>query len=424
MHQIQQLTETTTEAERGLIGALMLSPNLIDEVAGDLSGADFADADLGKLFEALAIAREAGIPITDVNVLVSELRQQRVPASVSSTAFLARLVTDAVAANAPHYATIIKNGSLKRQWCAIGHELVRRAADRSTTPNGIAEWAESRIATVGFQGGTKVRMIGSIADEIIADLRTTREQQRILMTGIESLDTTVGGWHGGEMIVLAARPGMGKTALALQIAEYTASRGRPTLFVSLEMRDRELVTRMLCAHAGVDSRVLRTGTHGEDSMTRLCHAREMVRDFPLLIWDAPRATMSQIRAIARREASRHDLQLIVVDYIGRVIPENPRAKRHEQVSDISRGMKSLARELDVPVLVLVQLNRESTRCQRPQLSHLAESGSIEQDADGVMFIHRGDASEKESELIVAKHRHSCTGRIELEWRGSQTRFIG
>jgi len=415
------MIQSPTEVEQGLLGALMVAPAMIDQVAADLSGDDFAEVGRGRLFEALCVAREAGIPISDPKVLVSELRLQQVPERVATVPFIAGLVSQGIASNAQHYARIIKRASMLRRITAIAQQAIVRC-DGTVDPGDVVDWLSACVATIHQGETTRARLAVDIANDLIEDLRHPRDDKAPLMFGIRRLDEQVGGWQPGELIVLAARPSMGKTALAMQIASYTASRGRGVLYFSLEMADHELISRLLCSRADVDSKLLRNGGAGLPEFGRLEVARDRIANDPLMILDPPRATIEKIRAMAKREAAHHPLRLIVLDYIQITKVTSKRPNRSEEIGHISRELKSLAKELGVPILALAQLNRESTKFERPQLHHLAESSSLEQDADAVLFIYRESKSATDAELIVAKHRHATTGKVKLTWNGKAMRF--
>jgi replicative DNA helicase len=246
----------------------------------------------------------------------------------------------------------------------------------------------------------------------------------------------LGGLHNSELIVLAARPSMGKTALAMNIAEYVAIElKQPTLLISLEMSSIELADRMLCSVARVNGHRLRNGTISHEDRRRLVECAGKISGAPLYVDDSPSRTVTEIAAAARRIRRREHgrLGLIVIDYLQLIEPDNSRDQRQEQVARIARRLKGLARELDVPVLCLAQLNRqaEEGKAHEPRLSHLRESGAIEQDADVVMFVHReeyyhsGEEQQQyagQAEIIVGKQRNGPTGRVQLNWRKEYTRF--
>jgi replicative DNA helicase len=257
-----------------------------------------------------------------------------------------------------------------------------------------------------------------------------------LETGLMDYDDLTGGLHDSELVILAARPSMGKTALALNIAEHVAIDGaaKPVLVVSLEMSALELGDRILCSRARVNSHRLRNGQLSAEDSRRLVQTAADISRAPLFIDDSPSRNMTEIAATARRLKRQVGLALVVIDYLQLVEPDNPRDPRQEQVARISRRLKGLARELSIPVLCLAQLNRqvEATRDSRPQLSHLRESGAIEQDADVVVFVHREEfyqTNEEDRErckgqadLMIRKQRNGPTGDVKLTWLHEFTRF--
>lgn len=225
----------------------------------------------------------------------------------------------------------------------------------------------------------------------------------------------------GEMIVLAARPGCGKTSLAWQICKHNAFRGRNVLFVSLEMRSNELVARTAAGATTVPSSTIRSGNVSADQMSNIESALDELADYPLSIADPATATMEKIKALSRLEKSRRGLQLLVIDYLGLIRHENTKLRKFESMTEISADVKRLAKEIEVPILALCQLNRESDGAE-PKLSHLRDSGSIEQDADSVMFLHPEDDKKENFFLIVAKNRHGDTGKVEVQFDAQRTMF--
>ena len=255
-------------------------------------------------------------------------------------------------------------------------------------------------------------------------------------TGFTDLDALCGGLHNSELIILAARPSMGKTALAMNIAEHVAIRNKqPVLFVSLEMACLELADRLLCSSAGVNGHRLRNGTISQEDRRRLVQKSSEISSSPLYIDDTPGRTLTEISAVARRLKRKHGLSIIVIDYLQLIEPDNPRDPRQEQVARIARRLKMMSRELEIPVLCLAQLNRqaEASRDNRPRLNHLRESGAIEQDADVVMFVHREEYYQTndedrervkgQAELIIAKQRNGPIGDIKVLWQHDFTRFV-
>jgi replicative DNA helicase len=254
-------------------------------------------------------------------------------------------------------------------------------------------------------------------------------------TGFTDFDTLTGGMHDSELIILAARPSMGKTALAMNIAEHVSLASKnTTLFVSLEMSSLELGDRLLCSAARVNGHRLRNGTISNDDRRKLIEKAAEISLAPLFVDDTPSRTMTEIAAAARRLKRRNQLGLVVIDYLQLIEPDNPKDPRQEQVAKIARRLKGMARELKVPVLCLAQLNRQAeiSRDSKPRLSHLRESGAIEQDADVVMFVHREEyycTNEEDrarvagqAEIIIAKQRNGPIGEVKLHWQHEFTRF--
>lgn len=412
---------TADEAELALLGACVIDQTILPAIGQMVSGADFLDSERGELYDALYVLADAGRPLHDPAVLLGELRRLRIADSVRTPAFIAKLLADGQVhtAHAKYYAGAIKRASMLRRIARIAEQVSARAAQPDADPQAIASWTEAQLTGIGQTADDAPRTVADVASALLTELRRPRTHGGIL-SGLVAHDTVAGGWQPGELIVLAARPGVGKTAFAMQTAEHNAHRGRPVLFISLEMADRELVQRWLAGLADVDSRRLRIGNDPE-AVERIASAADGVAGLPLRVWAPPSANLARIRAMARREAAGPGLALLVVDYIGLIRPDDSRRQRWEQIGEVSRGLKALAKELRIPVLALAQLNREADGTE-PRLSHLRDSGSVEQDADVVLFLHRDGDAQGEAKLIIAKHRHGQTGRITLDWHGTRTRF--
>lgn len=418
--ELDRLPIASTESEMALLAAMLVDPSQIDTVAGELSAADFSGTGLAALYDALVTLHQAGIPLGDVTVLVPELRRANVPDAVCSPVFLGRMLMNGVAGHVRFYAQEVRRASRLRAQEEIGRSLITRAWEVDADPDRIATWLDAATTSVGMPSDD-CRMVGEIAAEYIAELRQPKARQRIVMSGVLGLDETIGGFMPGELVVLAARPNVGKTALAMQMACHVAAHGRGVLFVSLEMEDRELVGRILCGTSGVNSQLIRAGEYDDRDIGRLEWAGAKISDYPLTVWDPPRATTTQIRARAKRRAvSSSGLSLLVVDYISLIQPTDHKRALFEQIGQITGDLKAMAKELPVPVLALCQLNRQADG-EEPRLSHLRYSGSVEQDADCVLFIHR-EPKDNTTTLMIAKHRHAPTGSIQLRWVPERTRF--
>lgn len=426
--QLEPIPTREPEAEKALLGSIVLEPAMVDAVTLEVSGRDFFDPDLGKMFDALLLLHEAGKFIGDFVVLNKELPAMGLPVTVTNSKFLYEILKFVPhAQHAEYYAKQIRNSSLLREIQALGLELAKRTADLGAKPDSLASWMDSRLQTIGSRQTSPVRRFDAIARDVLEEIDQPTESGTPILTGLLCVDHATGGFAPGELIVLAARPGVGKTVFATQVALHNANRDRKALVVSLEMFDTELATRVMCGMAGVDSRSVRAKSVTAEQRSKLADAVARVGDAPFHVWSPPTTTLSKIRAIARQQAAIGPISILIVDYLQllRADSEERKLPRHEQVGLMSSGLKGLARELGIPVLCLAQLNREAQDAE-PKLSHLRESGSIEQDADGVLFLHKKSEAQGDhpaiTELIVAKFRNGDTGKIELAWYPQQTLF--
>jgi replicative DNA helicase len=402
---------------------------VLDRIAPIVSAADFEDSALGSLYAALALLCEARQPITDFTWLPGELARMDVPGDVRTQLALIRCVEAAVnQAHVVHYAEQVATAASLRRWSLVAGQLAERAADPMAKPDSIATWLESQVSRLSARRTDDARTVGEIAADVLAEIDRPRATGSGVMSGLLPLDEAMGPLMGGELCIIAARTGCGKTSLATQWAEHAAERGNTALIVSLEMRDAELVKRMLCSRSDTDSRDLRGGTLSQEQRLGIVNAVQVIDNLPLRIWSPPSASVAEILAVARHAKATAGLGLLVVDYLNLARPDDRRLPRYEQVSQISAGLKVLAKELDVPLIALAQLNREADG-NEPKLSHLRESGSIEQDADVVLLVHHpgnaGTASSanlRGANIIVAKHRHGETGLVRLLWAPRETRF--
>lgn len=427
------------DAEQGVLGSILLMPEACDEVSLILRPDDFFDEANRCLFTHMREMHDAGGKI-DVTLLVDRLKTAGHYETVGGGAYLYK-IGQAVpnAAHARYYAGIVREKSTLRALITASTEILRQAYDQRQDARQLVSAAEQQIFSIVDQRASSsvssIRDILHIAmDRLDARLRGEQTQDSV-ETGFTDLDALMGGLHNSELVILAARPSMGKTAFAMNIAEYVSvETRRPTLFVSLEMSSVELADRLLCSAAQVDGHRLRNGTLANTDKQRLVEKASEISQAPLFVDDSPSRTVSEIAAAARRIKRREGgLGLIAIDYLQLIEPDNPDDSRQEQVARIARRLKGMAREMKVPVLCLAQLNRqaEDTRDHRPRLSHLRESGAIEQDADVVMFVHREEyylrgeeqkEYEGKAEIIVSKQRNGPVGDVELRWEKKFTRF--
>jgi replicative DNA helicase len=427
------------EAERGVLGSILLLPIVCDDVALILRAEDFYDDANQAIYAHLREMYDEGRRI-DTTLLVERLRSKGDFERVGGAAYLAEILQSVpTAANATHYAEIVKSKGTLRALIHSSTEILRDAYDETDDAQEMLARAEQKIFSIlDTQGTGDLANIRDILQTAMVRIDARMKQDHAaggVETGFRDFDTMTGGLHQSELVILAARPSMGKTALALNIAEHASlSQGVGTLFVSLEMSSVELADRLLCSMAKVNGMRLRNGSISNEDRRRLVEKAAEMSQAPLFVDDTPSRTMTEIAAAARRLKRRNNLGLVVIDYLQLIEPDNSRDPRQEQVAKIARRLKGLARELKVPVMCLAQLNRqaEATRDNKPRMSHLRESGAIEQDADVVMFVHREEyycTNEEdrakvagEAELIVSKQRNGPTGDVKLSWLKDFTRF--
>ncbi len=438
---LDKLPPCNVEAEACLLGSIILRPTVCDDVAMILRAEDFFDDAHRLLFQAMMRMHENGRKV-DVALLVDDLKNTNTFETVGGAAYIAKVANSVPnAAHAEHYAKLIREHATRRMLIDSATSILESAYDASGETASLLSDAEQKIFAIQEgRGNAEVHEVRDVLMEAMDRLDARMKGQHsdaATETGFHDLDELLGGLHQNELIILAARPSMGKTAFALNITEHASIvTNRPVLFVSLEMSRVELADRMLCSLAQVDSHKLRNATISKDDSKKLFQKANEISEAPLYIDDSPSRTVGEIAAAARRitRATGAPLGLIAIDYLQLIEPDNPSDPRQEQVAKIARRLKGLARELQVPLLCLAQLNRqaEASKDNRPRLSHLRESGAIEQDADVVMFVHReeyyrtGEEQEQvsgEADIIVAKQRNGPIGDIELLWHRKHTRFV-
>jgi len=433
-----RLPPHSLESEKAVLGSVLLDPLMCDDVALVVRPQDFYAHAHEVLFTHLLAMHEAGGRI-DPTLLIDRLKKAGDFEAIGGISYLGEISQSVpTAANAVYYAQVVRDKATLRALIHTSTEILRDAYDQSREPAELLSSAEEQVFRI-LEDGTAADII-SMEDALGETL--TRIDARLshggipgcVETGFTELDAMTGGLNAGELIIIAGRPGMGKTALAANIAEHVSLNQQMTLFVSLEMSRHELSERMLCSYARINSHKLRNGHLSRAEQDRLPDVSSELSQAALYIDDSPSRTMAQIAATARRLKRRKDLSLVIIDYLQLIEPDNNKDQRQEQVARIARRLKTLARELKVPVLCLAQLNRqaEASRDNIPRLNHLRESGAIEQDADVVLFVHREeyyvtDPEQKakiagKADIIIAKQRSGPTGTSHVNWRQEFTRF--
>jgi replicative DNA helicase len=422
------------DAEQSVLGAMMLSPEAMADVVEILDAGDFYRSAHGKIYASLRDLFAHGEPI-DVITAVAALRRQHLLDDVGGALYLRDLVDQVpTPAGAAHYARIVSDAALRRRLIGAAADIIDMSYEGSEDADRIADDAEQRIYDVARrEDKDETAIIGELVNQAMIDLESIQNRESAytgIPTGFRDLDDLTSGLQEGNLVIIAARPGVGKSSLAMNIARNVAVGGEPVAVFSLEMSRTEIGMRLLCAEARVPWDRIRSKRVGPDDWTRVVQAGETLHDAPLHIVDSGNVNIVDIRAKARRmKTGRQGLSMIIVDYLQLMTSPGARRpdNRQQEVAEISRSLKLLAKELHIPVVALSQLNRnpEARADKRPQLSDLRESGAIEQDSDVVMFIHRDDADQdhkREAEIIIAKHRNGPTGKVGLHFEPSLTQF--
>lgn len=427
------------EAEVSLLGSVLIDDEVITSIADKIMSSDFYDKRHGIIYAAILKLYEKHKPV-DLLTLSSMLKDSDELEQIGGSSYLTEL-TNAVptAAHAEHYAELVAEKATRRKLIRASEDIVQLSfSDSTSSVQEILEEAEKRLFNVS-QRTTKQDLIS--IEQILAEsfdrldeLHKNKGRLRGVRTGWKDLDNMTAGLQRSDLIILAARPAMGKTTLVTNLIQNVATQEKQAvLFFSLEMSKDQLVDRMLSGEAGVDAWNIRTGNLSDDDFEKLGAAMGALSEAPIYIDDTPGITVLEMRTKARREAQKHPLGLIVIDYLQLMSGSGTGGQfnRVQEVSEISRGLKLIARELNVPIIALSQLSRsvESRSPQIPQMSDLRESGSIEQDADIVAFLYREDYYNPETDrqhiadLILAKHRNGPTGRVELYFHPQQLKFL-
>ncbi|MEZ7978979.1 MAG: replicative DNA helicase [Myxococcota bacterium] len=424
------------EAEKAVLSAILLDNDAIHTVVTEVREEDFYHPAHQMLYGSMVKLRDENQPV-DLTTLASYLKGASLLESVGGNVMLAEIADyEATPANIIHYAKIVRDRAVKRSLISTASEIVALGYEHGEPADSLLDEAESRI--FGLSTEKANTSLSSISVEMhdavnhIDMLMTRGGEITGISSGYENLDDMTGGLQPGDLFILAARPSMGKTALALNLGRNAAvDFGKNVAVFSLEMTTRSLVMRMLSSEAQVDAGSFRSGLISTEAHTRLMDAAGKLADANIWIDDTGAASILEIRAKCRRLHSMHGLDLVIVDYLQLARGDRNTSSREQEISEISRGLKGLAKELDIPVIALSQLNRgPETRKddKRPMLSDLRESGAIEQDADVIAFIYRDIVYNKDTEfenlaeLIIAKQRNGPTGTVKLEFEGRFAQF--
>lgn len=431
---LDRLPPFDLEHERALLASLIIHPPMADEVVGVVTEGDFYEEEHRLIYRAFVELFESGSRVDEL-LMAAKLKKDGVYERIGGAATLAKICLSAASAyNATYYATRVRECSVRRQLIDMSTECLRNAYDDAEDWAETLERHESKIMSIAESTITEKPLdIKDVLHSSLAalDLRANG-QSRAVATGFRDVDQMLaGGFWPGQLIVLAARPAMGKSALALNIAENISVGGNVVLFFSLEMSKEELGERFLSSLSGVSGHRMRAGTIGGDERAQIIDAAADASRAKLTVCDTPMQSVRFMAAQARRQKRRGGLSLVVVDYLQLIDCDDRRDNREQQVAKITRRLKCLAKELECPVLCVAQLNRqaETDANSRPRLKHLRESGAIEQDADVVLFVHREEYYQPNKpevqgagEIIIAKQRSGPAGSVNVVYQKETMRF--
>jgi len=424
------------EAEQSVLGGMLLSKDAIADVVEALRGDDFYKPAHQTIYEAVLDLYGRGEP-ADAITLSDELTKRGELGRVGGAPYLHTLISSVpTAANAGYYARIVSERAILRRLVEAGTRITQMGYADTGEVDEVVDRAQAEIYSVTERRTSEdYAPLAEIMEGTLDEIEAIGSRGGTMVgvpTGFTDLDGLTNGLHPGQLVVVAARPGLGKSTLALDFARAASIKsGLTSVIFSLEMTRNEITMRLLSAEARVGLHHMRTGSLGDDDWTKLARKMSEVASAPLFIDDSPNMTMMEIRAKCRRLKQRHDLKLVVVDYLQLMSSGKRVESRQQEVAEFSRALKLLAKELEVPVVALSQLNRgpEQRTDKKPMLSDLRESGSIEQDSDMVILLHREDAYERESprageaDFIVAKHRNGPTATITVAFQGHYSRFV-
>ena len=433
---IKRILPHSIDAEKAVIGSMIMDADAVVAASEMITGDDFYQRQYGILFDAMVELYNEGKPV-DVLTLQERLKMKDVPEEFSSIEFISGLVSSVpTSANVRHYAQTVSDDATLRRLIRVNEEIANTCYQHRESLDEIMNTTEKRIFDVLQKKSTDEYVpikdvVLSVIDKIEAAARH-KGTVTGLATGFYDLDYKTSGLQPSDLILIAARPSMGKTAFVLNLAQYMCVRNHvPTAIFSLEMSKDQLVNRILSMESKVDSQSMRTGTLQPADWEKLIESAGVISTAPLIIDDTPGISITELRSKCRKYKLENDLGLVIIDYLQLMTGGSRKQEsRQQEISEISRSLKALAREINAPVIALSQLSRacETRPDHRPMLSDLRESGAIEQDADVVMFLYRDDYYNKDtdkkniSEVIIAKQRNGPIGTVELVWLPNYTKF--
>lgn len=433
---IKRILPHSIEAEQSVVGSMIMDRDAIIVASEILNDEDFYQKQYGILFDTMIELNNEGKPV-DLVTLQDKLKEKAVPPELCSIEFIRGLITAVpTSANVRHYATIVKEKAVLRKLIHVTESITNDCYMGNESVEELLESTEKKVFDIVQNRGSTDFV--SIQDVVINAIESIEAASRSkgtvtgIATGFYDLDYKMAGLQPSDLILVAARPSMGKTAFVLNIAEYVAVKSNITTAIfSLEMSKEQLVKRILAMNSRVDSQAIRSGELQDDDWIRLVESANAIGSSNLIIDDTPGISIGELRSKCRKFKLEKNLGLIIIDYLQLMSGGKKVESRQQEISDISRSLKALAREINAPVIALSQLSRavEQRPDKRPMLSDLRESGAIEQDADVVMFIYRDDYYNKDSEeagiseIIIGKQRNGPTGTVKLGWQSQLTKFV-
>ena len=433
---IKKILPHSAEAEQSVIGAMIMDQEAILTASEILLPDDFYNPQFRTLYEAMLALYQEGKPV-DLVTLQNRLQEMNVPAELCSVEFISNIIAAVpTSANVKYYSEIVRQKAVLRRLIRVTEGIANECYLDNEKLENILEQTEKQVFdVVQNRAGSDFVPIRQVALETLDSIQSAAKNAGAVTgvsTGFYDLDARTAGLQKSDLILIAARPSMGKTAFVLNIAQYMAFRKDVTVAIfSLEMSKEQLVNRLLAMESHVDSQNMRTGNLKDEDWTKLVEGADIIGRSNLIIDDTPGISIAEMRSKCRKYKLEHNLGIIMIDYLQLMSGSGKSDSRQQEISDISRSLKALARELNVPVIALSQLSRavEQRPDHRPMLSDLRESGAIEQDADVVMFLYRDDYYHKDTEkkdiaeVIIAKQRNGPIGTIELVWLPRYTQFV-
>ena len=432
---IKRILPHNLEAEQSVIGSMLMDREAITIASEQIMGDDFYSKQYGILFDTMVELNDSGKPV-DLVTLQNRLKEKGVPPEISSLEYIKDIMSAPItSANIKHYAKIVADKSMLRKVIRVVEEIANDCYAQNDSVDVLMDQTEKKVFDIIQKRNSgdfvPIRQVVMNAMNMIEEASKNKGAVTGIATGFLDLDYKTAGMQPSDLILVAARPSMGKTAFVLNIAQHVAFKDNKAVAIfSLEMSKEQLVNRLMSLESKVNSQAIRTGNMKEDEWERLIESADVIGRSKLLIDDTPGISIGELRSKCRKFKLEYDLQMIIIDYLQLMTGTGKNESRQQEISDISRSLKALARELKVPVIALSQLSRavEQRPDHRPMLSNLRESGAIEQDADVVMFIYRDDYYNKDTEMknvaeiIIAKQRNGAIGTINLAWLPDYTQF--